>query len=442
MIVGDRRIRYHLFDPGKGGWAAFARSYRSHLRTDRGCRTWAEKEADHRAVEFFSRGFLLKIMQGHKSRQLDGRGPYHSATSFEEARQILETLRSDGIQNIVAEMVGWNIDGHDGRFPMRFPVNPQEGGEEAFRKLIEWGHAQGCIVSVHDNCYDAHEIADNFQPEDCVVLRNGKVWRNIPWAGGFTYKICPTRALEYFERDARSLKRLGIDGHLYLDAMAAFFPCHSKEHPADRRTFLAKNHELLGMMQKQFGTLSVEVPFGPYLDVIDGSYAEENCRHAKLHTDFGRHWIDAVVPFLPIATHNGLRYHRLSDEHHGMAGALRTLAWGAMPFVEVAARPTVGEHSMPTYQEVRPYVQAAHALCCIEHVDRVDVDLEEVVLIGEDIFVTRYADGVELLINASPSPEEIEGRLVLPESVLRQGPRPAALRQTSGSPNGQTPALA
>ncbi len=129
-----KSVRFYFFAPEEGGWAAFARSYRRFLREERRVRTWAEKQDDHPWVMPFATGFLMKIMQGVKVSTLDGKGAYQSATSFAEARDILARMQSEGIIHITAQMVGWNWEGHDGRYPARFPVNEVEGGEAEFRK--------------------------------------------------------------------------------------------------------------------------------------------------------------------------------------------------------------------------------------------------------------------------------------------------------------------
>ncbi|MFZ2654662.1 MAG: DUF5696 domain-containing protein [Victivallales bacterium] len=416
MLNGDRTVRYYLRDPQAGGWAEFARCYRRFLREERGVRTWAQKSADNPSVLKFARGFVMKIMQGYKQITLDGRGQYCSCTSFDEARQILEQMQADGISHITAQMVGWNHEGHDGRYPSRFPVNPVEGGEKGFRELIEWGRSHGHIISVHDNIYDSRELGEDFRRDELIVLRDGAEWRNIPWAGGLTYKLCPVCAPRIVERDFPKMKALGIHGNYYLDAVAAFFPCHSPVHPASRAEFIAAMRKLFTYTRNLFGTLSLEVPYGAYFDLMDGVYSDDSMMWLDNFTDFRRNFIDDVVPFLPVALHNSVRYNRSG---RGRADALRALAWGAMPFVELAARPAAGAHSMPTYADIRVFAMEGYKLCCEEHVDLLMEDLENVDCISPDLFSTQYANGVRLLINAGKTPAAIEGKTIPAESVLR-----------------------
>ncbi len=416
MLPGDRAVRYYLRDPAAGGWQEFARCYRSFLRAERGVRTWAQKAAENPAALDFAKGFVMKIMQGYKKSSIDGKGDYMSATSFPEARQILERMQADGIRRITAQMVGWNHEGHDGRYPSRFPVNPVEGGEKAFRELIAWGKSQGLVISVHDNIYDSHEVGEDFNRDDLVELRDGTPWRNIPWAGGLTYKICPLKGMRIVERDMPKMKEMGIYGNYYLDAVAAFFPCHAPAHPATRGEFIAAMRRIFTYTRGLFGTLSLEVPFGPYYDLMDGVYSDDSMMWLDRFTDFRKNFIDEVVPFLPIALHNSVRYQR-----HGSskADALRTLAWGAMPFIEVAARHAHGAHGMPLYDDLRDYAREGYRLCCEEHVDLLTQDLEQVDTFPGELSRTRFANGAQLLVNAGNTAAPIDGKTIPAETALR-----------------------
>jgi hypothetical protein len=313
-------------------------------------------------------------------------------------------------------MVGWNHEGHDGRYPSRFPVNPIEGGEKAFRELIEWGQEEGIIISVHDNIYDSHEIGEDFRRDELIVLRDGSEWRNIPWGGGLTYKLCPICVPRLVERDFPKMKAMGINGNYYLDAVAAFFPCHSPVHPANRGEFIAAMRKVFTYTRNLFGTLSLEVPYGAYFDLMDGVYTDDSIMGLDQFTDFRKNFIDEVVPFLPVALHNSIRYNRTGK---GRADALRALAWGAMPFIEIAARSTEGAHSMPLYEEKRLFAMECYKLCCEEHVDLLTEDLENIECLSEDLFCTQYVNGVKLYINAGKIPAIIDGKEIQAESVLR-----------------------
>lgn len=419
LNTSDRTVRYFLLSPLEDGWSSYARRYRAILRSERNLRTWDQKLTDHPALEHLSKSFLIKIFQGHKEITPEGTGEYHSCTSFDEAQTILQQMKDDGISIITAQMVGWNCEGHDGRYPQRFPVNETEGGEEGFRRLLQWAKTQNILLSVHDNCYDAYRRADNFDEKDLIVLGDGKIWRNIPWSGGHSYKICPLRGANYLKEDFRKMRELGIDGHYYLDALGAFYPCESSEHPANRKEFLGAMREILKFTRLSFGSLNVEIPFGPFFDIIDGTYLDDNVYFLDAHSDFRKHWIDETVPFLAIALHNSVRYQSSGGGKSGIAKALRDYALGAMPFIEVSARTAHGAHSMPTYESRRAYAQAAWRLSCEQNIDRFFVDIDDINEVEADIWVTQYADGIKTVTNSGERAAIIDGIQIEKLSTLR-----------------------
>lgn len=414
-----RSVRYTLYSSSDGNWDAFARAYRSDLRSESRLPTWQEKAESSAEFRNYSDSFLMKIFQGHKDITPDGSGTYRSCTTFGEAKSLLQELQRDGIATITAEMVGWNYEGHDGRYPQRFPVNEAAGGEALFRDLISWGKSNGVCISVHDNCYDSYPTADCFDRDDLVVLSDGHVWRNIPWAGGHAYKICPLRMRKYLEPHYARMRDLGISGHYYLDALGAFYPCESPDHPADRETFIRAVRDALLYTRETFGTMNVEVPLAPYFDSIDGTYIDDNCYFLDAFSDFRKQWIDAVVPFLPIVLHNGIRYQRSSGGKTGLARSLHDLAWGAMPFIEVAARPHAGAHKIPTYRDLREYALSSWQLSCGKYRDRISQDLDRVSMIEPGLFVSDYRDGVSIMINANDTPRTHDGVDLPPLSEKR-----------------------
>jgi hypothetical protein len=348
-------------------------------------------------------------------------GNYQSTTTFAEAKELLEQMQNDGISKITAQMVGWNLEGHDGKYPTRFPVNPVEGGEEAFRALITWGKLHNICVTVHDNYQDSYEVSPDFTHDDGIVLRDGTYWRNVPWSGGYNWRMCPLQSKKHAELNLPKMREMGIHGNYYLDALSAFNTCHSPQHPANRRQYINAFREIITYTRNLFGTLSLEVPYGPYYDLMDGVYIDSNSDGWSKFTNFMTRFIDEVVPFLPIALHNSVRYQGYGDVTNGRAGALHTLAWGAMPFIEVAARTNSKGHTMPCYNDLATYTRESYQLCCIEYADRIFQDINNITQPQTGVYRTDYADGVSLLINTTAKTVCIDGHELNSESVLRVG---------------------
>ncbi len=289
--------------------------------------------------------------------------------------------------------------------------------------LIAWGKDNGVGISVHDNMTDSYQVSPDFSTENVIILPDGTYWRNLPWAGGYNWRLCPLKSLEFAQRDYPRMRALGLDGNYYLDAISSFYRCNAPGHPTKRRgDFIQAVREIMQLTRDTFGTFSTEIAVGQYLDLVDGVYMEDaHVEFLDMFTDFRRLYIDEVVPFMPVALHNSLRYHmhpyrQIRPEQD----ALHKLAWGAMPFIEISARNMSGMHGMPKYDDFAVYARETYRLCCVEHVDLVTQDLEDVETFAAGQYLTSYANGTQLFINTGEETANIAGVTVPPISVVRK----------------------
>jgi len=394
MIDGDRQLTLCPVTPNPLNYNRFARIYRQWLRDERGLQTLEQKAQSRPAVNDFANTYLLKIMMGYKKADLKGQGEYQSNTTFAQTQKILQQMHDDGIDHITTQLVGWNAEGHDGRYPQRFPVNEHAGGESAMRDLIQWGKDKNIHIGVHDNYSDSYECGDDFDLDNVIVGRDAKHWRNVPWAGGFNWRLCPLKSIEHARRDMPRIAEIGVKANYYMDAIGAIGTCHSKDHPADRRAMMQGFIELFKLAQQHFDTVSTEIAFGPYLHLMDGVYMTHSVENAGKFTDFVEHFVDEHVPALAVVLHNGMRYHLAHTlALQGRRGALMDCLWGAMPFVEIAYEHVPGAHGMPRYEDVREYVLASNELCRGILADRVSVDIDAIEQVEDELWLTRYADG-------------------------------------------------
>lgn len=166
-----------------------------------------------------------------------------------------------------------------------------------------------------------------------------------------------------------------------MDAIGALATCHSKDHPADRTGMMKGFREIFQLARQYFDTLSTEIAYGPYWDLMDGVYLSHCVESSRNWTDFVDQFVDEHAPALAMVLHNGIRYH-LSHELalSGRKGALMDCIWGAMPFVEIAHDHIAGAHGMPIYEDVL----SAWQLYCGPFADRASVDLESIQQVFED----------------------------------------------------------
>jgi hypothetical protein len=214
----DRVLRYVLLDAPSANYSGVGRRLNRFARETWRMSTLEEKCARSPEVRYAAQALVMKTFHGMKDLNREyGDGDYHRFQTFAETEAQLRQLKAAGIEKVCVQLVGWNIDGHDGRYPIRFPIDPRLGGEEGFISLLRTGRELGYVVQVHDN------YADTVRPDNRGVIRmlwGDPVPRGI-WGGGIIYATNPRKlGEERARRDMLRLKELGVAGLYYLDAMS------------------------------------------------------------------------------------------------------------------------------------------------------------------------------------------------------------------------------
>ena len=342
VIAGPRQVQY-TFAPANGpdgeGYVFCAKAYRN-LLDRRGLMTWAQKADARPDACRYAERFFLKIFLAYKDPQADGQGTYHVGCTFDEARQIIEQCLDRGMDHLTVVLVGWGQDGHDGKVPTYLPPDARLGGEDALRELIEWCDRHDVQLGLHTSHGATFSCSDEFDPADIVVHRNGQKWASIVWSGGQAHRMCSKVAVErYVPRDITAIAEMGIHGHHHYDAVGGFMLCYSPDHPLTTRTaYINSVREECRIALDRIGSLSTEMPFGQYFDVVDGffhSFAHPYDWH--LASPVGRYFYDRTVPLLSTVLHGSANCgHRLQP---GLDWRLEMIDWAMVPQTEVSMRP-------------------------------------------------------------------------------------------------------
>ncbi len=360
LIAGPRQLRYRFAlpnGPDGEGYVFIGKQYRRFLRTERGLMTWAEKGRTRpEAVDFHDR-FFLKIFMAYKDPEPQGRGAYHSTCTCEEARQIIERCLARGMKRLTVVLVGWGQDGHDGKCPTYLPVDERVGGEQAFNSLVGWCRDQGVMLAVHTSHGGAYPCSEEFHIDELIRHRTGEYWESIIWSGGQTHRICPQISLnKYVKRDVPALAALGLHGHHHFDAVGGFVCCHSPLHPVTQRAqYIELARQEFKVALDVMGSVSTEMPFGQYFDVVDGFFhSYSNPSWLVRNCAIGRHFFDRTAPLLMVALHGSV-YCGESIGAGDPRRLLEMLDLGLSPQFEVCMRPS------PAFG-IRAYEKAADAL--------------------------------------------------------------------------------
>jgi len=417
-ITGPREVRYSFTTPDDAsgeGYVFCAKVYRQFLREERGLQTWAEKAATRPVVLSYRDRFFLKIFMAYKDPQADGKGTYHITCSFAEVREILEDCLRRGITRLTTILVGWGQDGHDGMPPTRFPVDERLGGEVQLRDLAAWCEEKDILLGVHDSYGGYYSCSPEFNTDDLIRHRSGEYWETVIWSGGQCHNACPKVYVDkHVHRDVPAVKALGIHGHHHVDAVGSFMTCFSEEHPLERRAdFIREVRRMFTYIVEQMGSVSTEMPFGPYFDVVDGffhSYTSPSAWHRA--STVGRYFLDRSIPLLTIALHGSVLCQEGMNKFRNQPWYW--LLWGLAPEWEVAGRssPSFG---IPQYKDAVEDLQKIYEMYyggegLQQRLNGLEITARHELPGG--VVQTEYSDGTRIVVN----PTETEQMGLGPQS--------------------------
>lgn len=245
-----------------------AKAYRSWQIAHDNIIPLRERAACHPTLAYSADAVYVRIRQGWKpvptpvgEQTLDNEPPMHVASTFEDVGKLMDAFQDAGIKKAEFCLVGWNVKGHDGRWPQIFPVEEALGGEAGLRTLIEKAKRLGYAITCHTNSTDAYSIADCWDPEDIMRCRDGSLDQNpTSWSGGNMYNLCPSAALRQAREFLPQVKALGFNGTHYIDVISTVPPrrCYHPGHPVNGRQWVESMREILRLSRTIFGSVSSE----------------------------------------------------------------------------------------------------------------------------------------------------------------------------------------
>jgi len=401
----DKEILVRFTEGREDGYFDLARAYRDYLVRERGVSPLKDRIGDNPVLAYSVRAMRTKIFHGLKPDSLDGNVPMKVYATFAETEQILDRMKDAGISRAVVTLVGWNLGGHDGAYPRKFPVEPALGGKDGLRKLIAKAKGMGYQIVPHDNLTDMSLASPGYDAD--VVLRHADQTPVLGgvWGGGQAVKACPVAYFDRFGSDVTRIRDLGFDGHYYCDSQSnPLYRCHDPRHPADEEQFAISQCKLSQAYRVMYGAVSQELAPAyalPFTDEIARVHGPRHGARILNHCDAGfRSIIDRVVPFYQLAIHGLVTYqedwvHCYRDE--GVAkGVLRALAYGARPCMEVSFRNGAnGDCCTDSIRDMRELYQLAFGDLADTHAELVE-DHEELAATVSRIV---YANGTAVTVN-------------------------------------------
>ena len=233
----DFSIEFHDLKGGDADYSGMARAYRKYQLDRKAIVPFTERAKDNPLLKY---------------------GVEAPEVTFDRVQDIVRELKKQGVGKAELCLVGWNVGGHDGRWPQIFPVEPSLGGEARLRELIKMTQANGYQIVPHGNWRDAYLIADCWDAEWTVKNADGtiKAAHTQWWGGGCPYEICPQRAYEKFcTRDLWRIRALGFQGLGYFDTVTILLApkCDDPRHKCSRADSAMWWGRCAALTRKAFG---------------------------------------------------------------------------------------------------------------------------------------------------------------------------------------------
>lgn len=431
-VYDDIRVEILPLSPDAtlGDFAAAERN----LRLDRGEIVPLAEKCKRDAVEYARKYPLIRIRMGWKQspspvlHQTPKNEPeMHAVVTFARVRDIADALKAHGVEGVELQLVGWNVGGHDGRFPQLMPAEEKLGGNGELKKTIDYVKRLGYRISLHTNTIDAYEIANTFTWDDIVVTREGEYYQSGHYSGGYAYHVCLEKQLKNAMRDLPEVAELGADGLHFTDVISIVVPdtCCSKGHPCSTAKGIRLAQENIHYTRELFGGFSSEgcmdfalkeLDYGLYVSFGDG---------------FGKKSIpvtETLVPFFELTYHGILLYNPTSPT---VNYPIKTPA-DRLTFRMRGGRPSFYFHSKFRYGEpnwmgdvdfvATDNASMNHAVSLIAESAKEYEALRDLQLVymrdyqvlENGIEVATYCDGTRMIGNFSDQTVTFEGTVISP----------------------------
>lgn len=335
-------VEQHIL-PTNSDYNDMAKEYRKYILS-KGYKTITERLNPH--LKYTTESIYVRIRMGWKpapcvvkNQTLENEPPMHVSCTFADVEKIMYEYKRQGIKKAEFCLVGWNVSGHDGRWPQIFPVEEKLGGEEGLKKLIDTANKLGYAIVCHTNSSDAYTIADCFSDDLLIHLENGKPrFESDEWSGGSMYAVCPKVGYEYALRELPKVRELGFKGTHYIDVISVVPPreCFSKQHSLNKREAVEYNNKLFEYCQKLFGGMSSEGAYEYSMRYCDFALYLSFRNDDDLNT-----LIDEYIPFWQIVFHGIV----LSNPYSNTINVPVKRKKDLLKLIEYGARPTLYYYS-------------------------------------------------------------------------------------------------
>ncbi len=274
---GEVAVYYSELDFEEADYSRVAALYRTYLLESGICTPLSERHTD--SLDYAKGALYVRIRQAWKpvpspvEEQTDENEPQiHVACDYASVRRLIGECKRRGVDKADFCLVGWNISGHDGRWPQTFPTEPSLGSEDELLELIAYAKEQGYTISCHTNSTDAYSIADCYSDEDIVIKEDGTPsYLSTIYSGGKPRNLCARVGYSQAKETLPRVKALGFNGMHYVDVVSITQPerCYNEKHPLSIPEAQEYRRQIGTLCRELFGGFVSEGARGYCMPVLD-----------------------------------------------------------------------------------------------------------------------------------------------------------------------------
>ena len=413
-------------------YSGMAKVYRDYQIGRGEVRLLRDRVKDNPVLAYSADSMYVRVK--HCRKKVDPKNPAHRMQTpeteppleifhdFDDFTDIMNRMRAEGIEKAEICSVGWNIGGHDGRFPQYFPVEPKIGGEAKFRESIKIAHSLGYQITCHINQFAMFYLSSRWNENDVAKRPDGSLMAYDLQPSGIPYLPCFERVYNLWVRDDfKQIADLGIKGLFHIDvtSMVNPYPCCDPRHPLNRKQTANYQNQIGEYAREIFGGFASEGGSDHVAKTLDyalyiWNYPSWQDNPKKLATKYVPLWqlvyhgiilsnpyystIDALYPKIYTTSDQRKAYDYLGDPE---------TRW--LKVIEFNGRPTF---YYTDYKDLKPMKRAYDEYQPLKHLQyQLMTHHEEV---SPEVFLTRFDNGEEVIVNYSATPFKYKEAEVAP----------------------------
>ena len=433
-------IDFYPLEGKEATYAGMARKYRDYLlETDQMPKPVCERIGENEHLNYAAESPEIRIRLAWKPvptpelhQTLENEPKMTVAVTFDQVKEIVDELKRQGVDKAQLCLVGWNVKGHDGRFPDHFPVEEELGGEEKLRECIKYAQENGYKIVAHTCRTDIYEISKDWNDGyDAARKADGSLVERYAIGGGMMYDICYKQSYEkYYKEEEPKVADLGFRGLEYIDVLSVIYPheCHNPEHPVSRKEAAEYANKMLGELRGMFGGSQSEG--GAYYVAKSLDYA----LYASMRMNRMQKYemVDEYVPVWHIVFNgyilNNAAAQTVNYPLKDPNSALRVIEYASRPIFyfysayRAAGKNWMGETDL-TYKDKADLERSVAVIKkgydefkTLQHLQLCHLD--DNYELAKGVKCSHYSDGTRVVVNYTKEPYIYQGQEVAPESYI------------------------